>query len=158
MQFHNRKKDNPDMVEPYSKGAYGKIYRIAYFIANYMAGEKDKKPEKEPKENKKNQKSSANRMLRRVPKPPATALASGEPRPTMRWETIEPHTCWKKNDSDWRTMVLNINNFPSEIDGLDKAKYDLVKKTIADSEVDILGIIELGRNEYNIPYCHGHLT
>ena len=54
MQFHNRKKDNPDMVEPYSKGAYGKIYRIAYFIANYMAGEKDKKPEIEPKENKKN--------------------------------------------------------------------------------------------------------
>ena len=49
-------------------------------------------------------------------------------------------------------MALNINNFPSERDGLDKAKHDLLKKTIADSEVDILGLTELGRNEFNIPY------
>ena len=87
--------------------------------------------------------SSSVRMLKGVPKTPEMALVGGEPRPRMRWETTEPHICRKKKDSDWRIMTLNVNNFPSEKDGLDKAKHDLLKKTIADSEVDILGLTEL---------------
>ena len=42
LQYHTWKNDNPDMVEAYSKGANGKKYRIAYLIANYMVGEKEK--------------------------------------------------------------------------------------------------------------------
>ena len=42
LQYHTWKKDNPDMVEAYSKGANGKKYRIAYLIANYIVGEKEK--------------------------------------------------------------------------------------------------------------------
>ena len=41
-QFHTWKEDNPDMVETYSKGANGKKYPVAYLIANYMVGEKEK--------------------------------------------------------------------------------------------------------------------
>ena len=81
------------------------------------------------------------------------ALApNGEPRPRMRWETTEPSTCGKKVDEDWRIIAININNFPSENNGLDKAKLDLLKKTISDSDAQIVGITELGGNEDNIAY------
>ena len=73
------------------------------------------------------------------------ALApTGEPRPAMRWETSDPSTSIKCCDSDWRIIVININNFPSEKNGLEKAKFDLLKRTVIDSEADIVGITELG--------------
>ena len=52
-QFHTWKEENPLMVEANTKGANGKKYRIAYLIANYMGGEKEKKSEQEFKENQK---------------------------------------------------------------------------------------------------------
>ena len=70
----------------------------------------------------------------------------------MRWETMDPSDCEKKIESDWRIIAININNFPTEKNGIDKAKYDLLKKTIADSDADIVGISELGKNEDNIPF------
>ena len=70
----------------------------------------------------------------------------------MRWETTDPCTNPKKRDDDWRIIGININNFPSENNGLDKAKQDLLKKTISECDPEIVGITELGRNEDNIPY------
>ena len=70
----------------------------------------------------------------------------------MRWETMDPSDCEKKVETDWRIIAININNFPTEKNGIDKAKYDLLKKTITDSDADIVGISELGRNEDNLPF------
>ena len=90
-QFHTWKEENPIMVEAYSKGANGKKYRIAYLIANYMTGEKDKKPEQEPKEKKRSQKSSSNRIFQKVLRDLIEASASsGKPRPQMQWEATDP--------------------------------------------------------------------
>ena len=70
----------------------------------------------------------------------------------MRWETKEPNICIKKCETDWRLISININSFPTERNGIEKGKYDLLKQTIAESEADIVGISELGKNENNIPY------
>ena len=74
---------------------------------------------------------------------------NGESRPTMRWETKEPQRC-PKRESDWRMMVININKFPTESSGQEKAKMDLLKQTMTGSEADVIGITELGRNENNL--------
>ena len=55
-----------------------------------------------------------------------------------------------KRDSDWRFVCININNFPSERNGIDKAKFDLLKSTLYNCEADVMGITELGRNEYEM--------
>ena len=70
----------------------------------------------------------------------------------MRCETKEPNICIKKCETDWRLISININSFPTERNGIEKGKYDLLKQTIAESEADIVGISELGKNENNIPY------
>lgn len=65
-------------------------------------------------------------MLLRALKAHQKALAKiGEPRPVMRWESKEPHKTQKKDESDWRLMVVNINNFPTESNGSEKAKMDI---------------------------------
>ena len=71
----------------------------------------------------------------------------GEPRPIMRWKTTEPQDCPKQDDSDWRILCININNFPSEKNGLEKMKHDLLKATLVSSDADVMGISEVGRNE-----------
>ena len=110
------------------------------------------KKKKLPKPHQPKSHQSDQKMLWRVLRGHTEALAStGEPRPTMRWETRDPSTCSKRCDSDWRIIAINTNSFPSEKNGLEKAKYDLLKKTVIDSEADIVGITELGRNEDNIP-------
>ena len=75
---------------------------------------------------------------------------SGESRLKKRWETTEPSECPKGNDSDWRILCINVNNFPAERNGFEKAKFDLLKTTMAASDADIIGMSEVGRNEYNM--------
>ena len=43
-----------------------------------------------------------------------------------------------------------MNNFPAERNGFEKAKFDLLKTTMAASDADIIGMSEVGRNEYNM--------
>ena len=69
----------------------------------------------------------------------------------MRWETMEPQKCPKKNEADWRLMVVNVNNFPTEYNGHEKAKFDILKHEMTSSGADVIGITELGRNENNLP-------
>jgi hypothetical protein len=69
----------------------------------------------------------------------------------MRWETKEPQKCPKKKETDWRLMVVNVNNFPTEYNGHEKAKYDILKQETTSSGADVIGITELGRNENNLP-------
>jgi hypothetical protein len=64
---------------------------------------------------------------------------------------MEPQQCSKKDESDWRLMVININNFPTEYNGQEKAKFDILKQEITSSGADIIGLTELGRNENNLP-------
>ena len=91
-------------------------------------------------------------MLPRALKAHQKVLADiGEPRPVKRWKSKEPQNSSKKVDSDWRIMSINVNNFPMETNGLEKAKIDTVKQFMVSSETDIFGIIELGKNENNIP-------
>ena len=91
-------------------------------------------------------------MLPRALKAHQKVLADiGEPRPVKRWKSKEPQNSSKKVDSDWRIMSINVNNFPTETNGLEKAKIDTVKQFMVSSETDIFGIIELGKNENNIP-------
>ena len=77
---------------------------------------------------------------------------NGSSRPVMREKTIDPSVCEKKVDTDWRIMSININNFPTEKDGHDKAKLDLLRETIHASGADITGIVEMGRNENNLTF------
>ena len=77
---------------------------------------------------------------------------NGNPRPVMREKTIDPSACGKKVDTDWRIVSININKFPTEKDGHDKAKLDLLRETIHASGADIIGISEMGRNENNLPF------
>ena len=74
---------------------------------------------------------------------------SGIPRPAMRKKTTDPETVSKCN-ADWRFLCLNINNFPTEKSGDDKAKLDLLRATLYASNADVMGITELGRNEYKM--------
>ena len=68
----------------------------------------------------------------------------------MRWKTTEPNQCPKQRETDWRIMSININNFPSERNGLEKMKRDLLKATLIASDADVMGLSEIGRNEYNM--------
>ena len=77
---------------------------------------------------------------------------NGSPRPVMREKTIDPSASEKKVDTDWRIVSININNFPTEKDGHDKAKLDLLRETIHASGAEIIGISEMGRNENNLPF------
>ena len=82
-------------------------------------------------------------------------MASGsDPRPLMRWETTSPSLCNKKDETDWRIVSLNVNNFPSENDGEQKAKRDALRREIAMSEGDIMGFTEIGRNENKLTHHH----
>ena len=65
---------------------------------------------------------------------------------------MEPQKCPKKDVTDWRLMVVNINNFPTEANGQEKAKFDILKQEIVSSNADIVGLTELGRNENNLPH------
>ena len=58
----------------------------------------------------------------------------------------------RKMENDWRIMLHNINNFPSEGSGEGKAKIDTLKSLIMKSDADFLGFTEFGRNEDNIPF------
>ena len=75
---------------------------------------------------------------------------SGESRPVMRWKSTEPNECERQRDSDWRIMCVNINNFPSERNGFEKMKRDLLKAAMISSEADVIGVSEMGRNENNM--------
>ena len=48
-------------------------------------------------------------------------------------------------------MAINVNNFPSEQDGVEKSKLDLLRRAIGYSESDIVGMTEIGRNEDFLP-------
>ena len=74
---------------------------------------------------------------------------SGIPRPAIRKKTTDPETV-SKLDSDWRFLCVNINNFPTEKSGDDKAKLDLLRATLYSSDADVMGITELGRNEFKM--------
>ena len=63
----------------------------------------------------------------------------------MRWETTEPTLCPKKNNNDWRLISINVNNFPTERDGSEKAKRDLLRAMVGTSEAEIIGMNEVGR-------------
>ena len=85
----------------------------------------------------------------------STAMASvscSESRPTKRWEATEPNECQKKSDTDWRILAINVNNFPSEKNGFEKAKIDLLKATLILSDADVMGLSEVGRNEYKMDF------
>ena len=91
-------------------------------------------------------------MLLRVLRDPIEASAiSSEPRPKMRWESTSPSESPKKCQSDWRLMAINVNNFPSEQDGVGKSKLDLLRRAIGYSESDIISMTEIGRNEDLLP-------
>ena len=93
-----------------------------------------------------------NTKLLRVLRDPTEASAiSSESRPKMRWEATSPSESPKKCQSDWRLMAINVNNFPSEQDGVGKSKLDLLRRAIGQSESDIVGMTEIGRNEDLLP-------
>ena len=99
------------------------------------------------------QRSSSKRTLQVVLRTGTQASGdNGNPRPIMRKKTIDPSACDKKDDTDWRIVSININNFPTEKDGHDKAKLDLLRETIHASGADLIGISEMGRNENNLPF------
>ena len=99
------------------------------------------------------QRSSSKRTLQVVLRTGTQASGdNGNPRPIMRKKTIDPSACGKKDDTDWRIVSININNFPTEKDGHDKAKLDLLRETIHASGADLIGISEMGRNENNLPF------
>jgi hypothetical protein len=64
---------------------------------------------------------------------------------------MEPQKCPKKKVTDWRLMVVNVNNFPTEYNAHEKAKYDILKQEITSSGAEVIGMTELGRNENNLP-------
>ena len=74
--------------------------------------------------------------------------------PIRRRTDTEKNGQWnrRKKASDWRILCFNVNNFPSERNGSEKAKLDQVKEIMTRSDADIIGITEVGRNEYNVPY------
>ena len=85
--------------------------------------------------------------LRALKGSPEVLTLSGQSRPMKRWKTTEPTNCPKLNDDDWRILAVNVNNFPTEADGANKAKLDMLRKLVGASDSDIVGMSEIGRNE-----------
>ena len=62
--------------------------------------------------------------------------------------------CPKHREDDWRILAINVNNFPSEEDGANKAKLDMLRRLVGASDCDIIGMSEIGRNEKRMTNKH----
>ena len=75
---------------------------------------------------------------------------NGRSGPVTRRESVS--VAQRKRATDWRILLSNINNFPTEGSGEGKAKIDTLKSLIMKSDADIFGFTEFGKNEDKIPY------
>ena len=80
------------------------------------------------------------------------AVQDGGLWPKMRKNSIRDPTECPKRDEDWRLVAININGFPTEANGEEKAKRDRLKDLITRGNVDIAGLTETARNERKIPH------
>lgn len=56
----------------------------------------------------------------------------------------------QRRNSSWKIIIGNINSFPSEYDGKNKLKMDMLKKMVTGQHTDIIMISEHNRNLANM--------
>jgi hypothetical protein len=77
-------------------------------------------------------------------------ISNGRSGPVTRGEAVS--VVQRKRATDWRILLSNINNFPTEGSGEGKAKIDTLKSLIMKSDADIFGFTEFGKNEDEISF------